>query len=120
MDPAPTYLLRDRDQVYGQAFTRRMRAMGIRDRPTSPRSPRQNAFAERPIGSIRRECVDHIVVFGEQHLRHALLSHMNYYNEVRTHLSLGKDAPVSRVVHTVGRILPRPILGGFHHEYVRI
>jgi transposase InsO family protein len=120
MDPAPTYLLRDRDQVYGQAFTRRMRAMGIRDRPTSPRSPRQNAFAERPIGSIRRECVDHIVVFGEQHLRHALLSRMNYYNEVRTHLMLGKDAPVSRLVHAVGRILPRPILGGLHHEYVRI
>ncbi len=119
-DQAPIYLLRDRDQVYGQAFTRRMRAMGIRDRPTSPRSPRQNAFAERPIGSIRRECVDHIVVFGEQHLRHALLSRMNYYNEVRTHLMLGKDAPVSRLVHAVGRILPRPILGGLHHEYVRI
>jgi transposase InsO family protein len=119
-DQAPTYLLRDRDQVYGQVFTRRIRAMGIRDRPTSPRSPWQNAYAERLIGSIRRECVDHIVVFGEQHLRHALLSYMNYYNEVRTHLSLGKDAPVSRVVHAVGRILPRPILGGLHHQYVRI
>jgi transposase InsO family protein len=119
-DQAPTYLLRDRDQVYGQVFTRRRRAMGIRDRPTSPRSPWQNAYAERLIGSIRRECVDHIVVFGEQHLRHALLSYMNYYNEVRTHLSLGKDAPVSRVVHAVGRILPRPILGGLHHQYVRI
>jgi transposase InsO family protein len=119
-DQAPTYLLRDRDQVYGQVFTRRMRAMGIRDQPTSPRSPWQNAYAERLIGSIRRECVDHIVVFGEQHLRHALLSYMNYYNEVRTHLSLGKDAPVSRLVHAVGQILPRPILGGLHHEYVRI
>ena len=119
-DQVPTYLLRDRDQVYGQAFTRRIRAMGIRDRPTSPQSPWQNAYAERLIGSIRRECVDHIVVFGERHLRHALLSYMNYYNEVRTHLSLGKDAPVSRVVHAVGRILPRPILGGLHHEYVRI
>ena len=119
-DQAPTYLLRDRDQVYGQAFTRRIRAMGIRDQPTSPRSPWQNAYAERLIGSIRRECVDHIVVFGERHLRHALLSYMNYYNEVRTHLSLGKDAPVSRVVHAVGQIPPRPILGGLHHEYVRI
>jgi transposase InsO family protein len=97
-----------------------MRAMGIRDQPTSPRSPWQNAYAERLIGSIRRECVDHIVVFGEQHLRHALLSYMNYYNEVRTHLSLGKDAPVSRLAHAVGQILPRPILGGLHHEYVRI
>jgi hypothetical protein len=73
-DQAPTYLLRDRDQVYGQPFTRRLRAMGIHDRPTSPRSPWQNAYAERLIGAIRRECVDHIVVFGEQHLRHALLS----------------------------------------------
>ena len=94
--------------------------MGIRDRPTSPRSPWQNAYAQRLIGSIRRACVDHIVVFGEQHLRHALLWYMNYYNEVRTHLSLGNLAPVSRVVHAIGRILPRPILGGLHHEYVRI
>ena len=101
---------------HGQFFTRRMRAMGILDQPTSPRSPWQSAYAERLIGSIRRECVDHIVVFGERHLRHALLSYMNYYNEVQTHLSLGKDAPVSRAVHTVGRIFPRPILGGLHHE----
>jgi hypothetical protein len=79
----------------------------------------KKAYAERLIGSIRRKCVDHIVVFGERHLRHALLSYMNHYNEVRTHLSLGKDAPVSRVVHAVGQILPRPILGGLHHEYVR-
>jgi transposase InsO family protein len=109
-----------RDQVYGQVFIRRMRAMDIRNRPIAPRSPWQNAYVEGLIGSIRRECVDHIVVFGERHLRHALLSYMNYYNEVRTHLSLGKDAPVSRVVHTVGRILPKPVLGGLHHEYVRI
>ena len=105
-------------------FAERFRDEGfvamIRDRPTSPRSPWQNAYAERLIGSIRRECVDHIVVFGERHLRHALLSYLNYYNEVRTHLSLGKDAPVSRVVHAVGRILPRPILGGLHHQYVRL
>jgi hypothetical protein len=80
----------------------------------------KNAYAERLIGSIRRECVHHIVVFGEGHLRHALQSYMDYYNEVRTHLSLGKDAPVSRVVHAVGRILPRPMLGGLHHEYIRI
>jgi Integrase core domain len=80
----------------------------------------KKAYAERLIGSIRRKCVDHIVVFGERHLRHALLSYMNHYNEVRTHLSLGKDAPVSRVVHAVGRILPRPILDGLHHQYARI
>ncbi len=94
--------------------------MGIRDRPTSPRSPWQNGYAERLIGSIRRECVDHVVVFGERHLRHLLLSYMDYYNDTRTHLSLNKDAPISRAVDTTGRIIGRPVLGGLHHHYVRI
>jgi transposase InsO family protein len=94
--------------------------MGIRDRPTSPRSPWQNGYAERLIGSIRRECLDHAVVFGERHLRHLLLSYVKYYNGARTHLSLEKDAPVSRVVERAGQILCRPILGGPHHQYVRI
>ena len=93
---APRYLIRDRDGAYGEVFIRRVRSMGIRDRPTSPRSPWQNAYAERLIGSIRRECLDHVAVFGERHLRHVLLSYMNYYNEMRTHLSLDKDAPLSR------------------------
>jgi transposase InsO family protein len=115
----PNYILRDRDRAYGDAFRRRVRAMGIRDRPTSSRSPWQNAYAERLIGSIRRECVDHVVVLGERHFRHVLLSYLNYYNETRTHLSLGKDAPIPRAVQAVGRILPRPILGGLHHQYVR-
>jgi transposase InsO family protein len=103
-----------------RVFIRRLRSMGIRDRPTSPRSPWQNGYAERLIGSIRRECVDHIIVLGERHLRHVLLSYMQYYNEVRTHLSLNKDAPVSRAVDRAGHILCRPILGGLHHQYVRI
>jgi transposase InsO family protein len=117
---APEYLIHDRDRAYGEVFTSRVRAMGIRDRPTSPRSPWQNAYAERLIGSIRRECVDHVVVLGERHLRHVLLSYMRYYNETRTHLSLRKDAPVPRAVQAVGRILCLPILGGLHHHYVRI
>src|SRR5712672_1441335 len=117
---APHYLIRDRDQAYGNVFIRRLRSMGIRDRPTSPRSPWQNGYAERLIGSIRRECLDHVVVFGERHLRHVLLSYLKYYNEVRTHLSLEKDAPVSRAVERVGSILCRPVLGGLHHQYVRI
>jgi transposase InsO family protein len=96
-------------------FTRRLRAMGIRDRPTAPQSPWQNGHTERLIGSIRRECLDHVVVFGERHLRHALLSYMHYYNSARTHLSLNKDAPVPRAVQAVG-----PILGGLHRHYVRI
>ena len=94
--------------------------MGIRDRPTSPRSPWQNGYAERLIGSIRRECIDHIVVVGERHLRHVLLSYMNYYNETRTHLSLDKDAPVTRAVAKAGRTIARPILGGLHYQYARI
>jgi transposase InsO family protein len=94
--------------------------MGIRDRPTAPRSPWQNAYAERLIGSIRREVLDHIIVFGERHLRHVLLSYMTYYNEARTHLSLNKDATISREVQSVGRIFAKPHLGGLHHQYVRI
>ncbi|WGJ15317.1 integrase core domain-containing protein [Methylocapsa sp. D3K7] len=116
----PKNIVRDRDSVYGEVFTRRLRAMGIRDRPTAPQSPWQHGHTERLIGSIRRECLDHIVVFGEQHLRHLLHSYMAYYNGARTHLSLDKDAPVPRAVHAIGRILPTPILGGLHHHYVRI
>jgi transposase InsO family protein len=119
-EQAPRYLIRDRDGAYGEVFIRRLRSMGIRDRPTSPRSPWQNGYAERLIGSIRRECLDHVVVLGERHLRHLLLSYMKYHNEVRTHLSLEKDAPVSRAVERAGQILCRPILGGLHHQYVRI
>jgi transposase InsO family protein len=119
-EQVPRYLIRDRDGAYGEIFIRRLRSMGIRDRPTSPRSPWQNGFAERLIGSIRRECLDHVVVFGERHLRHVLLSYMNYYNETRTHLSLAKDAPLSRTVKRAGRILCRPVLGGLHHQYGRI
>ena len=119
-DEPPRYLIRDRDRSYGEVFVRRVRAMGIRDRPTSPRSPWQNGYAERLIGSIRRECIDHVIVFGERHLRHLLRSYLAYYNETRTHLSLDKDAPISRAIEAVGRIIGRPILGGLHHQYVRI
>src|ERR1700730_7715940 len=119
-EQAPRHLIRDRDGAYGEVFIRRLRSMGIRDRPTSPHSPWQNGYAERLIGSIRRECLDHVVVFGERHLRHVLLSYMKYYDGTRTHLSLEKDAPVSRAVDRAGHILYRPILGGVHHRYARI
>ena len=99
----PRYIIRDRDRVYGELFTRRLRAMGIRDRPTASQSPRQNGHTERLIGSIRRECLDHVVVFGERHLRHILLSYLHYYHDARTHLSLNKDAPVPRAVQAVWR-----------------
>jgi transposase InsO family protein len=119
-DDAPQYLIRDRDRIYGAVVTRRLRAMGIRDKPTAPASPWQNGFAERLIGSIRRECLDHIVVFGEAHLRRILRSYSCYYNDIRTHRSLDKDAPVSRPVQRTGIISPHPILGGLHHHYVRV
>src|ERR1017187_1204292 len=119
-DEAPRYLIRDRDRIYGTVVTRRIRAMGIRDKPTAPASPWQNAFAERLIGSIRRECVDHFIVFGEAHLRRLLRTYARYYNDIRTHRSLDKDAPVSRPVQRVGSINSLAILGGLHHLYVRV
>ena len=123
-EPVPDYLVRDRvrdrDRVYGEAFTRRIRATGIRDRPTAPRSRWQNGYAERLIGSIRRECLDHVIVPGERHLRHVLGAYQQYYNGTRTHLALAKNSPLTRSVQAIGSILPLPILGGLHHHYVRI
>jgi Integrase core domain len=117
---APRYLIRDQDGIYGAAGVRRLRAMGIRDKPIAPGSPWQNAFAERLIGSIRRECVDHMVVFGEAHLRRVLNSYARYYNESRIHRALSKDAPFPRAIERLGVITSRPVLGGLHHQYCRI
>jgi hypothetical protein len=99
-DTAPKYLVRDNDRAFGAAFKARVRAMGIRDRPTSFRSPWQNGHVERLIGSTRRECTDHMIVLNEGHLRRILSKYASYYNEVRTHLALGKDA---RTLHALGR-----------------
>ena len=119
-DGAPRYMIRDRDRIYGAVVTRRLRAMGIRDKPIAPASPWQNGYAERLIGSIRRECVDHIIVLGEEHLRRILKNYAAYYNSVRTHRSLHKDAPMYRPVQRSGAINSQDILGGLHHQYVRI
>ena len=116
---APRYLVRDRDRVYGDVAMRRIRAMGIRDKPIAPASPWQNGFAERLIGSIRRECLDHLVILGEAHLRRILGTYACYYNNVRTHRSLDKDAPAFRPVQRIGTITSHAILGGLHHRYVR-
>jgi transposase InsO family protein len=110
---APRYMIRDRDRIYGTVVTRRLRAMGIRDKPTAPASPWQNGVVERLIGSIRRESVDHMIVLGEAHLRRILKSYARYYNGVRTHRSLNKDAPVSRSVQRTGVILHAPSLADF-------
>ena len=109
---APTYLVRDNDRAYGHAFRSRVRAMGIRDRPISPGSPWQNPYVERLIGTVRRECLDGMLVFGEAHLRQILSSYAAYYNEVRTHLALGKDAPLGRAVQRTGAIVAIPICPG--------
>ena len=119
-DEAPQYLIRDRDRIYGAVVMGRIRAMGIRDKPTAPASPWQNGVAERLIGSIRRECVDHFIVLGEAHLCRILRTYARYYNEIRTHRSLDKDAPVSRPVQRIGSINSHAILGGLHHHYVRV
>src|SRR6266516_1204759 len=110
------YLIRDRDCIYGTIVTRQLHAMGIRDKPIAPASPWQNGFAERLIGSIRRECLNHIVVSGEAHLRRVLRTYAGYYNRIRTHRSLDNDAPIFRPVQSTGSIKSHPILGGLHHH----
>ena len=119
-DETPGYLIRDNDCIYGELTQRRIRAMGIRDKPIAPRSPWQNGFAERLIGSIRRECLDHLVILSEAQLRRILQSYADYYNNVRTHRSLGKDVPGFRSVQRIGEIASCTILGGLLHHYVRI
>jgi transposase InsO family protein len=116
----PTYLVRDNDGAYGHVFSRRVMAMGIRDRPISPRSPWQNGHVERLIGTVRRECLDRMLIFGETHLRQVLTLYARYYNESRTHLSLHKDTPLGRAVQRYGNIAATPILSGLHHRYARI
>jgi transposase InsO family protein len=117
---APRYLIRDCDRIYGDVAMRRIRVMGIRDKPIAPASAWQNGFAERLIGSIRRECLDNIVVLGEAHLRRILQTYARYYNKIRTHRSLDKDAPISRSVQRIGNITSHALLGGLHHQYVRV
>jgi transposase InsO family protein len=117
---APTYLVRDNDGAYGHVFTSRVRAMGIRDRPISSGSPWQNGYAERLIGTLRRECLDRMLIFGESHLGRVLSAYAAYYNQTRTHLALQKDAPLHRAAQRSGAIVAIPILAGLHHQYVRI
>ena len=117
---APAYLVRDNDGAYGHVFTSRVRAMGIRDRPISLGSPWQNGCAKRLIGTLRRECLDQMLIFGEAHLRRVLSAYAAYYNQARTHLALQKDAPFHRTVQRSGAIVAIPILAGLHHQYVPI
>jgi len=120
-DTAPRYLLRDRDRSYGHGFRDRVRVMGIEEVMTAPRAPWQNPFVERVIGSIRRECLDHVVIFNERHLRRVLSSYFRYYHESRTHLGLNKDCPETRSISppTAGKIIAVARVGGLHHRYER-
>jgi transposase InsO family protein len=121
-DNAPRYLLRDRDGSYGEKFHEAANWLGIREVLTAPQSPWQNAYVERLIGSIRRECLDHVIVLNEASLRRSLKSYFEYYERSRTHLSLGKDAPISRPIQPaeMGPIMEIPQVGGLHHRYERI
>ena len=120
-DTAPRYLLRDRDAVYGVVFSSRVQALGILEVKTTPRSPWQNPYVERLIGTLRRECLDHMVVLNATHLRRLLRDYLIYYHSARTHLSLDKDAPEPRAVERLdqGRIVETPLVGGLHHRYSR-
>jgi len=120
-DSAPRYLLHDRDLVYGELFHRRVREMGIHEVVTAPRSPWQNPYAERFLGSIRRECLDHVIVLNESSLRRILRAYFEYYECSRTHLALEKDAPESRAIQPpeLGVVVELPQVGGLHHRYQR-
>ncbi len=121
-DAAPKYLLRDRDAIYGSAFQKRVQSMGIEEVLTAPRSPWQNPYVERIIGSIRRDCLDHVVALNERHLKRILTSYFTYYHRWRTHLSLEMDRPDSRSVPSaaLGKVVPFPEVGGLHHHYQRL
>jgi putative transposase len=121
-DTAPEYLLRDRDAVYGSQFQSRVNSLGIEEVRTAPRSPWQNAFVERVIGSLRRDCLDHVIVLNERHLKRILTSYFNYYHRWRTHLSLEMDSPESRALQPpcLGKVVQFPEVGGLHHHYERL
>jgi transposase InsO family protein len=121
-DSGPRYLLRDRDGAYGEKFREAASWLDIREVLTAPQSPWQNAYVERLIGSIRRECLDHVIILSEAGLRRMLRSYFDYYERSRTHLSLGKDAPISRPIQpeATGRIVEIAQVGGLHHRYERV
>ena len=121
-DQAPRFLIRDNHRSYGWIFRQRLAAMAIQDVPIAPRSPWQNGYVERLIGSIRRECLDHVIVLNERHVRRILRSYFAYYNQARTHLALNKDAPIPRrrCFPDSGRIVAFPEVGGLHHRYERL
>jgi transposase InsO family protein len=120
-DSAPRYLLRDRDRIFGQEFVEQVKAMGIKQVLSAPRSPWQRAYVERVIGTLRRECLDHVIIFDQASLSRHLNRFLEYYHHSRCHLSLAKDTPESRPVQPPerGRVISIPQVGGLHHRYER-
>jgi putative transposase len=120
-DTAPRFLIRDRDSTYGPKVLETLDILDIEQFVTAPRSPWQNGYCERVIGTIRRECLDHVIVLGEKHLRRVLKEYLAYYHESRTHLGLGKDSPEPRQIQgqDIGLVKREPVLGGLHHRYYR-
>ncbi len=120
-DTAPEYLLRDRDSIYGSVFVQRVAGMGIKQKLISPRSPWQSPYVERLVGSIRRECLDRVIVFNERQLRRVLESYLEYYHKIRPHRSLSHDSPIPRPVEAPddGKVIEMPLVGGLHHQYRR-
>ncbi len=120
-DTAPRYLLRNRDAIYGDRFRRRVRSLGVKEVMIAPSSPWQSPYVERLVGSIRRECLGHVIVINERHLKRLLSSYFKYYHRARTHLSLDKQPPDPRSVQPPddGKVIAFPHLGGLHHEYRR-
>ena len=120
-DSAPRYLLHDRDSIFGKRFRTRVKSLGIKEVITAPRSPWQNPYVEQIIGSIRRECLNHVIIFNERHLRQVLKAYVTYYHDARTHLFLDKQSPVPRSIESPeqGKIVAFPHVGGLHHEYRR-
>jgi putative transposase len=114
-------LIRDRDCIYGAAFDRRVSRLGVQQVRIAPRSPWQNGYAERFVGTLRRELLDHLIVLGERHLLRLVREHARYYNQDRPHMSLCGDAPAGRAVEgpDLGKVIALPRVGGLHHRYVR-
>ncbi len=120
-DETTKYVVRDNDKIFSEDFQMHIKIFGLEDTPTALRSPWQNPICERMIGTIRRECLDHIIIMNEKHLHSVLDEYINeYYNVNRTHMSLNKDSPVHRNVQTIGKLISKPILGGLHHVYSRV
>jgi transposase InsO family protein len=118
----PRYLLRDRDSIYGHAFAKRVESLGFEQKVIVPRSPWQNPYVERLIGSIRRECLDHMIIFSAAHLRRTLTAYFQYYHEARTHRGLDQDSPEPRPVEgaDLGKVIEVPMANGLHHLYTRL